>query len=144
MRCASFSRFPEQRRAAITASAAPASCSSAAVQFCPASRCWPPCARPSSPSRGWRPATLSIQLIGGIIWGISAALHEATEIDLRAGRYTNTDLADYLVPVNADVGDVKVLTLLEHDRVVHPLGIKGLGELRSEEHKSERQSQMRL
>ncbi|HEY9548751.1 MAG TPA: molybdopterin cofactor-binding domain-containing protein [Kiloniellaceae bacterium] len=82
-----------------------------------------------SPLRGWRPATLSIQLIGGTIWGISAALHDATKIDLRAGRYTNTDLADYLVPVNADVGDVRVLTLSERDRAVNPFGIKGLGEL---------------
>src|SRR3546814_17433816 len=119
-------RSSDLRRAAITASAAPASCSSAAGQCCPASRCWRPCASPSSPSRGWRPATLSIQLIGGIIWGIPAALHEATAIDLRAGRYTNTDLADYLVPVNADVGDVKELTPLETDRLVHPPGITGL------------------
>jgi xanthine dehydrogenase YagR molybdenum-binding subunit len=73
--------------------------------------------------------TAESQLMGGMIWGISAALHEATEIDQRTARYTNTDLADYLVPVNADVEDVRVLTLSEHDRQVNPLGIKGLGEL---------------
>ena len=73
--------------------------------------------------------TAESQLIGGIIWGISAALHEATEIDRRAARYINTDLAEYLVPVNADIGDVRVLTLSECDREVNPLGIKGLGEL---------------
>jgi xanthine dehydrogenase YagR molybdenum-binding subunit len=73
--------------------------------------------------------TAESQLIGGIVWGISAALHEATEIDRRAARYTNTDLADYLIPVNADIGDVRVLTLSEQDREVNPLGIKGLGEL---------------
>lgn len=73
--------------------------------------------------------TAESQLIGGIVWGISAALHEATEIDRRAARYTNTDLADYLIPVNADVGDVRVLTLSERDCDVNPLGIKGLGEL---------------
>src|SRR3546814_11427533 len=87
-----------------------------ALPICPcclALRCWRPCASPLSPLRGWRPATLSIQLIGGTIWGISAALHDATKIDLRAGRYTNTDLADYLVPVTADVGDRRVLPLSE-------------------------------
>lgn len=73
--------------------------------------------------------TAESQLIGGIIWGISAALHEATEIDTRVARYTNTDLADYLVPVNADIGVVDVLTLSEHDPAINPLGIKGLGEL---------------
>jgi len=73
--------------------------------------------------------TAESQLMGGMIWGISAALHEATEIDREAARYTNTDLAEYLVPVNADIGEIRVLTLSEQDEAVNPLGIKGIGEL---------------
>jgi xanthine dehydrogenase YagR molybdenum-binding subunit len=69
------------------------------------------------------------QLMGGMIWGISSALHEATEIDGRTARYYNTDLAEYLIPVNADAVDVQVIVLPEHDDKVNELGIKGLGEL---------------
>lgn len=61
--------------------------------------------------------------------GISAALHEATEIDRRAARYTNKDLAEYMIPVNADVEEVKVIFVPELDDQINPLGIKGLGEL---------------
>ena len=75
------------------------------------------------------PRTAESQLSGGLIWGVSSALHEATEIDRRAARYVNADLAEYLIPVNADIGEVKVLLLPEDDRAVNPLGIKGLGEL---------------
>jgi xanthine dehydrogenase YagR molybdenum-binding subunit len=69
------------------------------------------------------------QYMGGAIWGISSALHEHTEIDRRAARYVNESLADYLVPVNADVPDVKVLMIPEVDTRVNPLGIKGIGEI---------------
>jgi xanthine dehydrogenase YagR molybdenum-binding subunit len=75
------------------------------------------------------PLTARSQLMGGLIWGVSAALHEATEIDRRAARYVNDNLADYLIPVNADITDVQVLFVPEQDSVVNPLGIKGLGEL---------------
>ncbi len=75
------------------------------------------------------PRTAESQLVGGMIWGLSSALHEATEIDRRTARYVNTNLADYLIPVNADIGEVTVLMLPEHDTAVNPLGIKGLGEL---------------
>jgi xanthine dehydrogenase YagR molybdenum-binding subunit len=75
------------------------------------------------------PMAAESQLSGGMIWGISSALHEATEIDRAAARYCNTDLADYLIPVNADIGTVKVIMLPEEDTEVNPLGIKGLGEL---------------
>ncbi len=64
-----------------------------------------------------------------MIWGISSALHEATEIDTRHARYTNDNLAEYLVPVNADVPSVEVLFVPETDTQVNPLGIKGIGEL---------------
>ncbi len=73
--------------------------------------------------------TARSQLMGGLIWGMSAALHEATEIDPRSARTVNRDLQDYLVPVNADVGQVNVIMLPEVDEAVNPAGIKGLGEL---------------
>jgi xanthine dehydrogenase YagR molybdenum-binding subunit len=67
--------------------------------------------------------------MGGMIWGISSALHEATEIDRERARYVNDNLADYRVPVNADVADVEVILVPEEDRDVNPVGVKGLGEL---------------
>ncbi len=73
--------------------------------------------------------TTHSQLMGGMIWGISSALHEATEIDRERARYVNTNLADYRVPVNADVADVEVILVPEEDRDVNPMGVKGLGEL---------------
>jgi len=69
------------------------------------------------------------QLMGGMIWGLSSALHEATEIDRGHARFYNTDLAEYLIPVNADVDRVQVIVLPEEDHDVNELGIKGLGEL---------------
>ncbi|GAC1340669.1 MAG: xanthine dehydrogenase family protein molybdopterin-binding subunit [Beijerinckiaceae bacterium] len=75
------------------------------------------------------PRTARSQLMGGMIWGISSALHEATEIDKRAARYVNKDLAEYLVPVNADIDQLEVIMIPEEDHEVNPLGIKGLGEL---------------
>jgi xanthine dehydrogenase YagR molybdenum-binding subunit len=73
--------------------------------------------------------TAHSQLMGGMIWGISSALHEATEIDTKRGRYVNDNLADYLIPVNADVQEVEVILVSELDHDVNPAGIKGLGEL---------------
>jgi xanthine dehydrogenase YagR molybdenum-binding subunit len=73
--------------------------------------------------------TARSQLMGGMIWGISQALHEATEIDRRTARYVNRDLQDYLVPVNADIKQVDVILVPEVDHDVNPAGVKGLGEL---------------
>jgi xanthine dehydrogenase YagR molybdenum-binding subunit len=75
------------------------------------------------------PVTAESQLIGGLIFGISSALHEATEIDLNYAKYYNDDLAEYMVPVNADIGQVDVIIIPEEDHEVNALGIKGLGEL---------------
>ncbi|CCE09786.1 Xanthine dehydrogenase, molybdenum binding subunit apoprotein [Bradyrhizobium sp. STM 3843] len=75
------------------------------------------------------PRTARSQLMGGLIWGMSSALLEATEIDPRNARYVNDNLADYLVPVNADVPSVEVILLSEQDDQVNPAGVKGLGEL---------------
>jgi xanthine dehydrogenase YagR molybdenum-binding subunit len=73
--------------------------------------------------------TARSQLMGGMIWGVSSALHEATEIDKRNARYVNDNLADYLIPVNADVADVEVILVSEQDDSVNPAGVKGIGEL---------------
>jgi xanthine dehydrogenase YagR molybdenum-binding subunit len=75
------------------------------------------------------PLAARSQLMGGMIWGISAALFEATEIDPRTARYVNDDLADYMIPVNADIGEIEVIMLPEQDHEVNALGIKGIGEL---------------
>ena len=75
------------------------------------------------------PRTARSQLMGGLIWGMSSALLEATELDPRYGRYVNDNLADYLLPVNADVQDVEVIMLSEQDDHINPAGVKGLGEL---------------
>src|SRR5712691_7563410 len=73
--------------------------------------------------------TARSQYMGGMIWGISSALHEATEIDKARARYVNDNLADYLVPVNADIDQVEVILVPEEDREVNPAGVKGIGEL---------------
>jgi xanthine dehydrogenase YagR molybdenum-binding subunit len=75
------------------------------------------------------PRTAHSQLMGGLIWGMSSALFEATEIDERYARYINDNLADYLVPVNADAPNVEVIMLSETDGQIDPAGVKGLGEL---------------
>ncbi len=73
--------------------------------------------------------TAHSQLMGGMIWGISSALHEHTLVDHARARFLNTDIAEYLVPVNADIHEVNVAMLDEHDDHVNPLGVKGIGEL---------------
>ncbi|MCU1290846.1 MAG: aldehyde oxidase [Acidobacteria bacterium] len=75
------------------------------------------------------PKTSHSQEIGGIVWGIGMALTEATEIDHRYGRIMNPNLQHYHVPVNADVLEVETMFVEEDDKIVNPLGIKGMGEL---------------
>jgi xanthine dehydrogenase YagR molybdenum-binding subunit len=75
------------------------------------------------------PRTARSQLMGGLIWGMSSALHEATELDERYARYVNDNLADYLLPVNSDVPSVEVIMLSERDDHINPAGVKGIGEL---------------
>jgi xanthine dehydrogenase YagR molybdenum-binding subunit len=75
------------------------------------------------------PLTAHSQYMGGMIWGIGAALHEVTEIDPRAARYVNDNIAEYLIPVNADICSVEVIMVPEQDSQVNPLGIKGIGEI---------------
>jgi xanthine dehydrogenase YagR molybdenum-binding subunit len=75
------------------------------------------------------PLTARSQYMGGAIWGVSSALHEATEIDPRRAAYVNRDLADYLIPVNADIQQLEVIFVPEEDARVNPLGVKGIGEI---------------
>jgi xanthine dehydrogenase YagR molybdenum-binding subunit len=73
--------------------------------------------------------TAKSQIIGGVVWGIGQALLEETHVDPRNGRYVNAELAEYLVPVNADVGSIEVHFVDEDDRHVSPMGSKGVGEI---------------
>jgi xanthine dehydrogenase YagR molybdenum-binding subunit len=73
--------------------------------------------------------TARSQLMGGIVFGIGMALHEETIPDPRNGRIVNQNLAEYLVPVNADVPDIDVIFVPEEDPYVNPLGVKGIGEI---------------
>ncbi|OJH41347.1 xanthine dehydrogenase family protein molybdopterin-binding subunit [Cystobacter ferrugineus] len=75
------------------------------------------------------PKTARSQIIGGIVWGIGMALEEETLLDQKLGRFMNHDLAEYHVPVNADVHDIDVIFVDEEDTIVNPLGAKGLGEI---------------
>ncbi|HXT15361.1 MAG TPA: xanthine dehydrogenase family protein molybdopterin-binding subunit [Gemmatimonadaceae bacterium] len=73
--------------------------------------------------------TASSQIRGGVIWGIGMALLEETHIDPHTGRYLNADLAEYQVPVNADVGTIDVHFVDENDPHVSTVGAKGAGEI---------------
>ncbi|PZX17766.1 xanthine dehydrogenase YagR molybdenum-binding subunit [Palleronia aestuarii] len=75
------------------------------------------------------PRLAESQLLGGMIWGLSFALHEEARHDARTGRIVNADLAEYHVPVNADVQGLEVITVHEDDQHVNALGIKGVGEI---------------
>jgi xanthine dehydrogenase YagR molybdenum-binding subunit len=75
------------------------------------------------------PRMVRSQLFGGMIWGVSFALHEQAVMDRRSGRILNANLAEYHIPVNADVPSLDVLTVDEHDPHVNALGIKGVGEI---------------
>ncbi|WP_159717551.1 molybdopterin cofactor-binding domain-containing protein, partial [Geminicoccus flavidas] len=75
------------------------------------------------------PRTARSQIHGGVVWALSAALREETEIDPRFGGYLNCDLADYVVAVNADIGAIEVGLIDEPDPIANETGLKGLGEV---------------
>jgi xanthine dehydrogenase YagR molybdenum-binding subunit len=75
------------------------------------------------------PKTAASQIMGSAVWGIGMALHEETLVDHNFGRIMNPNIAEYHVPVNADVRDVKVIFVDEPDDIINPLGIKGVGEI---------------
>ena len=69
------------------------------------------------------------QLMGGIVWGIGMALMEETNIDARFGRAVNGNLAEYHVPVNADVHAIEIIVVDENDPHINSLGARGIGEI---------------
>jgi len=75
------------------------------------------------------PRLVRSQYFGGMIWGIPFALHEEAITDPRTGRIMNADLAEYHVPVNADVPSLEAILVPEEDAYVNPLGVKGVGEI---------------
>jgi xanthine dehydrogenase YagR molybdenum-binding subunit len=75
------------------------------------------------------PRMVRSQYYGGMIWGVSFALHEHAVMDRRSGRPMNANLGEYHVPVNADVPSIEAILVEEHDSHVNALGIKGVGEI---------------
>jgi xanthine dehydrogenase YagR molybdenum-binding subunit len=75
------------------------------------------------------PRLVQSQYFGGMIWGISFALHEHTVMDPKSGRPMNPNFAEYHVPVNADVPSIEAILVEEHDPYVNALGVKGVGEI---------------
>jgi xanthine dehydrogenase YagR molybdenum-binding subunit len=73
--------------------------------------------------------TATSQLVGGIVWAVGLALEEATHFDPRNGRPVNNNLAEYHVPVNADIGAIDVSFLNIPDTRFDPLGARGIGEI---------------
>jgi xanthine dehydrogenase YagR molybdenum-binding subunit len=69
------------------------------------------------------------QLQGGIVWGVGFALHEEAMIDPVVGRTVNENLADYHVPVNADIGTLDVTVINIPDLKFNPMGARGIGEI---------------
>ncbi len=75
------------------------------------------------------PRLVRSQYYGGMVWGVSFALHEQAVTDPRSGRIMNANLAEYHVPVNADVPSLDAILVEEEDPHVNALGIKGVGEI---------------
>jgi len=79
--------------------------------------------------RVMNPRTAASQVRGGVVWGIGAAMREASEVDPRYGGFLNADLAEYVIPVNADIGAIEVEFIDKPDLVFNSAGVKGLGEV---------------
>lgn len=75
------------------------------------------------------PRLAKSQLEGGMIWGIGQALCEETRIDARTGKWVNSNLAEALVPVQADIGALEIIFVEEDNFAEHPIGMKGLAEI---------------
>jgi xanthine dehydrogenase YagR molybdenum-binding subunit len=82
-----------------------------------------------APGRILNPKLASSQILGAVVGGIGMALHEETVTDHRFGRFMSHNLADYHVPVNADVHAIDVIFVEEKDDEINPLGVKGVGEI---------------
>jgi xanthine dehydrogenase YagR molybdenum-binding subunit len=75
------------------------------------------------------PKTARSQILGSMVWSISKALREETILDENFGRYMNTNLAEYHIPVHADIHDLDVIFADEKDELINELGVKGVGEI---------------
>jgi xanthine dehydrogenase YagR molybdenum-binding subunit len=75
------------------------------------------------------PKTAASQMIGGAVGGIGGALHEEGVIDHRYGRWVNNNLADYHLPVHADVPAIEAYFVNKPDPILNPNGAKGMGEI---------------
>lgn len=75
------------------------------------------------------PKTARSQVLGGIVMGLGMALEEESMMDHNLGRFMNHNFAEYHVPVNADIHDIDVIFIPEHDDKANPIGVKGLGEI---------------
>ena len=73
--------------------------------------------------------TARSQFIGGITFGIGMALMEESVVDPNLGRIVTRNLADYHVPVHADINSIEIYTVDEDDKHVNPIGVKGIGEI---------------
>ena len=73
--------------------------------------------------------TAHSQLMGGIVWGVGMALLEESKLDIRNGRFVNASLAEYHVPVNADIGTIDVSFTNVPDPHINALGVRGIGEI---------------
>ncbi len=75
------------------------------------------------------PKLAGSQILGAVVGGIGMALHEESLTDHRFGRFMTHNLADYHVPVNADIHEIEVIFVEEKDDEINPLGVKGVGEI---------------
>lgn len=75
------------------------------------------------------PKTARSQILGSMIWGISKALHEETILDENLGKYINTNLGEYHIPVHADINELEVIFAEEKDELINQIGSKGVGEI---------------
>jgi xanthine dehydrogenase YagR molybdenum-binding subunit len=75
------------------------------------------------------PKTARSQILGSMVWSISKALREETILDEKLGRYINSNLAEYHIPVHADIHDLDVIFADERDELINELGVKGVGEI---------------
>ncbi len=75
------------------------------------------------------PKTARSQITGSMVWGISKALHEETILDEKLGKYMNSNLGEYHIPVHADINELDVIFADEKDDLINELGVKGVGEI---------------
>jgi Molybdopterin-binding domain of aldehyde dehydrogenase len=106
-----------------------ASCTSKASEFIPRRIRVPRVVSVADCGRVISPRTAASQVRGGVVWGIGASLREASEVDPRYGGFLSADLAEYVLPVNADIGPIDVEFINEPDLQFNSAGAKGLGEV---------------